>query len=133
MTKPDRRINDDRGVGLISSMIAVPLVVFLMLFGAQILLRLHATGTVRAVAGAAARDMAVTPEAIPHARARTERTIREHLGPAGPAADIDWHVDTDTVTIRVSVAPPRLLRITVPGPLTDPIVESVSVMREVWR
>jgi hypothetical protein len=127
-----RRRDLDRGAGLVLTMFGVPLVLVLCLFAGQLLLRLHATSTVRALAGDAVRHAAVTSGSSARATERATQVLRERLGPAGTAADINWITTEEEVGLRVSVDPPRILSLAGPGPMTDPIVASVSARRERW-
>jgi hypothetical protein len=122
----------DRGAGLVTTMLGVPVVLLLTLFGTQVLLRLHATSTVRSLAGDAVREVAIDPATAPAAAEQAGQVLRERLGAAGATADLDWALSEAAVTLRVRVEPPRVLPLAGLGHLDGPIVASASARRERW-
>lgn len=103
----------DRGAGLISMAAGVLVFILFVVFAVQLLFSLYASSTVTAVAHDAAARAASDPVAP---REPIEADIRAHLGQMGEEAVLTWGDEDDdgdgipdTVSLRVVVAPPRLV------------------------
>ena len=113
-------------------MVVVPLVLVLVLFATQTLLRLHTRTTVEALAQEAARSVALDPAAGPALRT-ADRRLRRALGSSAAVAEIDWTTGPTRVVVRVRVPTPRLLGWPLAGPLAEPVSVEASARPEVWR
>jgi hypothetical protein len=118
---------------MVATMVVAPLILVLLLFATQTLIRLHARSTVAALASEAARGAAVDDRPAAAAATRAGRVLRDDLGQAGADADIEWRVEPDRIEVHVRVTAPRLLAIGSLDPLNDPIEVVASARREAWR
>ena len=131
---PARR--DERGSGVLSTVLGTGVFLALMLFGVQVLVGLYYRSAVtaatydaaKAVAGADAGDEAV-------ARADATRNARAQLGGYGRRVVFDWGGSTaDVVVVRATAPRPTFL----PEALTGPVglgdfERTVEVRREALR
>lgn len=123
----------DRGTGMIATMLALPMVLLLLLLATQVLVRLQATSTATALAERAARTASIREDGRDDATRSAERWLRSELGAVGATADISWTVDVDRVTVRLRIPGPNLLATDLSGPLGSPITVRASARPEVWR
>jgi hypothetical protein len=130
MSTPGRCRGDERGTGVVATMMVVPLVLVLVLFATQVLLRLHTRARVAASAHAAARDVGVDAASPSAATARAGQDLRAELG---REAEIEWWLRPDRVEVRVRLPAPRLLAIGAFGALGPPIEVAASSPVEGWR
>lgn len=131
---PSRR--DERGSGILSTVLGTGVFLALMLFGVQVLLGLYYRSVVTAVAYDAAKAVAgadATGGAA--AEADAERNARDTLGDYGRGVEFDWRRSTPDLVVLEATAPrPNLL----PEPLAGPaglgdFVRTVEVRREKLR
>lgn len=133
MTRTRTHDRDERGTGLVATMIAVPLVLMLVLFATQALIRLQARSSLVAMAADAARGAAVDGGPASTSIARATRILRADLGAAGEEADIEWRIEPHRIEIHVRVDAPRLLPGGAAPTLTRPIEVVASARREAWQ
>ena len=133
MTTTGTHDRDERGTGLVATMIAVPLVLVLLLFATQVLIRLQARSSLTAMAADAAREAALDAGPTATSAARAGRVLRAGLGPAGEDAAIEWRIDPHRIEVHVRVAAPRLLPGGPAGALSRPIEVVASARREAWQ
>ncbi len=107
MNRRFARSSDDRGSGLISSSIAVLVVLLFLAWSAHLLLAMDATSTVMAVSTDAAREVAARdvdhrePAAERRAERLAEGAARANLGALGSDVSYDWTITNDEVRLRV--------------------------------
>lgn len=101
---------DERGTGLIGTLIGVLVFVLLMFFAVQVLVGLYASTVVSSAAFDAARIMA-SPGAAqdPLARARAEAAAKHDLGRSGSTASFDWQARDDAIVLTLTASRPTML------------------------
>ncbi len=126
-----RRANADFGTSVVGTFVGFLIVMILLLFCAQVLVRLYATSTLTAVAARAAEDVAESPDPrseVPFA----ETEARQQLGTFGATRTrFQWlEVDAQQVVLEVRGDSPSLL----PWPGGWPsITRTVSIRTERFR
>jgi hypothetical protein len=126
-----RRRFDSAGTGLIGTLVGFTIFLTLLLFSAQVLIKLYVTSTLSAAATHAAEDVAFSPEPASAAPA-AEADARARLGGFGAKhAEFTWlEVDQEVVVLRVSGQSPGFL----PLPADwDRISRTVTVRTERFR
>lgn len=131
-----RGARDERGAGVVGTLLGAGVFVLLLLFAVQVLLGLYTTSVVtaatydaaKAVAGADAADRAA-------ARADAEANARSQLGAYGAEVTFDWGSTTADV-VQLTARGPR--RSFLPAALTGPaglgdVVRTVRVRVEKVR
>ncbi len=132
MSRCHVRACDDRGSGLISSSIAVLVVLLFVAWSAHLLLAMEATSTVMAVSTDAARDVAARdvdhgdPGEVHRAERRAEAAARADLGALGREVSYDWTVTAEEVRLRVRFNRPWRL-----GPGWSPVAAFARLDRTV--
>lgn len=126
------RPDGDDGTGLVSAFIGFTIFLVLLLFAAQVLVRLYATSALTATAFDAAREVASTPGDPVSAVPAAEAAARHRLGRFGAAHTVfTWlEADDQQVVLRVDAAAPGLMP--VPGESRQ-IERTVTVRRERFR
>jgi hypothetical protein len=125
------RADADVGTSVVGTFVGFLIVMTLLLFCAQVLVRLYATSTLTAVATRAAEDVAESPDPsseVPLA----EAAARRQLGTFGATRTrFQWlEVDARRVVLEVRGDSPSLLR--VPGGW-ESITRTVSIRTERFR
>jgi hypothetical protein len=124
---------DERGTGLLGTVLGVAIVAGLLGFAANLTLGLWTRSTVDAVAYDAARDLATAPRATdPDTAARTAITrARSMLGPYGDRVDFDVTINDEAVALRVRAPGVGLLPAMVDtGPMVGALDRTIVVRRE---
>ena len=106
------RLCDERGVGLVGSLVGVTVFLVLLLFAVQLALNLYATTAVSSIAFDAAREVAGSeggPGSTVEAEARARRLLRRFEA-GGGTLDFAWDTSRDDVVLlRVVAERPSLL------------------------
>lgn len=124
---------DERGTGLLGTVLGVAIVAGLLGFAANLTLGLWTRSTVDAVAYDAARDLATAPRTTdPDTAARTAITrARSMLGPYGDRVDFDVTINDEAVALRVRAPGVGLLPAMVDtGPMVGALDRTIMVRRE---
>lgn len=123
---------DERGAGLVPSVVGAAMFLALVLFGAQVLFGLYATSVITAVTFDAATEVAdAPPERVAAATGAAESSARRRLGGPDRHLSFDWDVGPDAVRLTVRARRPTLLpRALVNGAGLGDIVRSVTVRSE---
>jgi hypothetical protein len=124
---------DERGTGLLGTVLGVAIVAGLLGFAANLTLGLWTRSTLDAVAYDAARDLATAPRATdPDTAARTAITrARSMLGPYGDRVDFDVTINDEAVALRVRAPGVGLLPAMVDtGPMVGALDRTIVVRRE---
>jgi hypothetical protein len=119
----------ERGSGIISVLVGVPIVLVLMLLAVQVLTDLYARSVVSAAAFDGARIVAGQDggnAAIPNA----EDHVRRVLGRFGHDLRLTWSADGDRVALRVEGRVPSVLPLPLP---LDRIDRTARARTERWR
>ena len=136
-TLPDAggRCRGDGGTGLIASAAGVLAFVAFVLFATQLLVALHLSTTVGAVADEGALRAAsatvdhTDPMAVAAARRRAEQHMRTLLGPQAEVTTFDWSASTaEDVVLVVRTDAPRLM-FGFQGSLVTDHLERTAVVR----
>ena len=119
------------GTSIIGTFVGFLVLMILLLFCAQVLVRLYATSTLTAVAARAAEDVAESPDpltAVPQA----ESTAEQQLGSFGAThTSFEWlEVDGQQIVLEVRGKSPTLLPL--PGSWTS-ITRKVTIRTERFR
>jgi len=98
-------VPEDRGQGLLSTAIAIPLVLFFMLFCAQLLIYLHAVSVITSLSHDAASTVARSVGAGAVVDTTTsEQVLRDRLGELGDDAEITWNINEEAASrVRIHV------------------------------
>lgn len=142
---PQRRKRGERrraeaGAGVIGTVVGVFVFLALLLFAVQVLVGLHATTVVTAVAYDAAKVVAGADAASASgggqaaAQARATADARRRLGRVGDGASFTWATAGDAVVLTVRAPRPRVLPTALVGGVTPPdVVRTVRVRIEAVR
>ena len=126
---------DERGTGLVGTLIGFLVFLLLMFFGVQILLGLYATTVVSSAAFDAARIVA-SPGGTASAavRRRAEDEARHDLGRSGDGAEFEWDLTRDdAVVLKLTASRPTLLPTQLTHITDKTITRTVRVRREMVR
>jgi Flp pilus assembly protein TadG len=131
---PRRR--DQRGAGVLSTVLGAGVFLAFLLFAVQVLAGLYFRSVVTAATYDAAKAVAgadAVPEGV--ARADAERNARAQLGDYGRRVAFDWADSTeDLVVVRATAPRPTFIPEALTGPVGLGDVErTVEVRREVLR
>lgn len=128
------------GAGVIGTVVGVFVFLALLLFAVQVLVGLHATTVVTAVAYDAAKTVAGADAASASgggrgaARARATADARRRLGRVGDDASFTWSATGDAVVLTVRAPRPRVLPAALVGGVAPPdVVRTVRVRVEAIR
>lgn len=106
------RLGDERGAGLVGSLVGVTVFLVLLLFAVQLALNLYATTAVSSIAFDAAREVAGSEGgsgSTAEAEARARRLLRR-FEEGGGTLDFAWDTSRDDVVLlRVVAERPSLL------------------------
>ena len=105
-----RRGFDSAGVALIGTLVGFAIFLTLLLFSAQVLVKLYATSTLTAAATHAAEEVAYSPDPVAAAPA-AEADARARLGSFGAShAGFSWiEIDGNAVVLKVTGRSPGFL------------------------
>lgn len=100
----------ERGSGLIGTVVGILVFLMFLLFAAQLVLALHATSVVTAVAYDAAKTVAgADAGASDIAQRKATAAVRRALGRLGGQVELHWSRQGDDVVLRVRAPRPSLL------------------------
>jgi Flp pilus assembly protein TadG len=124
-------LQPDAGTAVVGTLVGFVIFLVLLLFSAQLIVRLYATSALTSAATRAAETVAQAP-APSSAVAAAERAARQQLGSfGGRRAVFDWQeVDAQQVVLRVQAPSPEFLPF-VPG--WSEITRTVTVRTERFR
>lgn len=127
---------DERGAGILSTVLGAGVFLLLLLFAVQVLVGLYTRSVVtaatydaaKAVAGADAGSSAA-------ARLDAERNAQAQLGAYGREVVFDWAASTDVVVVLTARGPrPSFLPAALTGPVgLGDVVRTVTVRKEALR
>jgi len=108
--RPPATAEGEVGTALVGTLVGATIFVVLLLFSAQVLLRLYATSALSAAAYDAARQVAQSPSAPAAAESGAQAAALRQLGGFGRATHFSWlEADGRQVVLTVSALSPGLL------------------------
>lgn len=133
MIRPVRHRGDERGAGLLGSVLGVAIAAAMLGFSVNLLLGLWVRSTVDAVAYDAARAIATAPPTVdPGTAARTSvERARTLLGAHGEGVTFEVSMDDENVTLRVRSPGVGLMPALIDGgPMVGSLDRRIVVRRE---
>lgn len=125
---------DERGTGVISTLLGAGVFLLMMLFAVQVLVGLYTRSVVTAATYDAAKAVAGADAgggAAGVARAAAERNAHAQLGAYGRRVRFSWRLDGDVVQLTARGPRPSFLPRSLTGPLgLGDIVRTVQVRKE---
>lgn len=126
---------DERGAGILGTVLGAGVFLLLLLFAVQVLVGLYTRSVVTAATYDAAKAVAGADAGSPAARLDAERNAQAQLGAYGRQVVFDWAASTDDVVVLTARGPrPSFLPAALTGSVgLGDVVRTVTVRKEAPR